>query len=109
MDRNIIYLIIMWGGGAAFLIIGAYAMRRKKPMWFSIGPNTAKGKIKDIPAYNKALGKMWCLFSIPLWISGIITFFFPAASIIVFAVFCILGIGAVAWWQSKIEEKYITK
>ncbi len=109
MDSNIVYLIIMWGGAAVFLIIGACAMKKKKPMWISIGPNTAKGKIKDIPAYNKAQGKMWCLLSIPLWISGIITFFFPAAAIVIFAVFCLVEIGGVVWWQSKIEEKYITK
>lgn len=34
---NIMYLIVMWAAAVIFIIIGIYAMNRKKPMWLGAG------------------------------------------------------------------------
>lgn len=39
-------------------------------MWFwSVSP-VEETEIADIPAYNRANGIMWIVFSIPLWLSA---------------------------------------
>ena len=55
------------------------------------------------------MGKMWCVFSIPLWVGGIVEFLLPAASILILALACTVGIGLVVWRYHKIEEQYTIK
>lgn len=106
---NIRYLIAMWAAALLFIAIGIYASSRKTPMWFWTGYSIPTDKVTDLKAYNRAVGKMWCLFSIPLWISGIIELFLPEMSIIIFAFNCSICIGGPVWYYHKIEEKYIIK
>lgn len=108
--NNLHYLIIAWIGAALLLIMGVYSMRKKDtPVWIGLESNAIKGKITNIPAYNQAVGKMWCLLSIPLFIVGIIIMWRPIVSVVVFCVFCTAGIGGCVWWYHKIEEKYTVK
>ena len=106
---NILYFIIMWAAAILFIIIGIYAMNRKKPMWLWTGSQIPELKIKDVKAYNRAVGKMWLLFSILFFTGGIVEFLLPLFSIILFAFTCTVGIGGIVWRYHKIEEKYFIK
>lgn len=68
---NLMYLIVMWVAAILFIIIGIYAMNRKKPMWLWSGSQISESNINDVKAYNRAIGKMWCVFSIPMFVGGI--------------------------------------
>ena len=105
---NIIYLIIMWATAIIFIVIGVYAMNKKKPMWLWAGSRISESRINDVKAYNRAVGKMWCAFSIPFFISGIVEYFLPIFSIIILALTCSVGIGGIVWYYHKIEEKYFS-
>ena len=70
--ENLVFLIIMIPLAAFFTGIGVYAMRRKKPMWFYSGSEVKPWQIRDIPAYNRANGKMWKQFSVPFWMCGVL-------------------------------------
>ena len=50
---NIMYLIVMWAAAVIFIIIGIYAMNRKKPMWLSAGSPISESNINDVKAYNR--------------------------------------------------------
>lgn len=102
---KILYFIIMWVAAILFIIIGIYAMNRKKPMWLWTGSQIPESKIKDVKAYNRAVGKMWLIFSILFFIGGIVEFF----SLILFTFTCTVGIGGIVWCYHKIEEKYFIK
>lgn len=106
---NIIFLVIMWATGIIFVIVGIYAMNRKKPMWFWAGSQVPESTIKDVKGYNRANGKMWCAFSVPFFICGIVEYFSPILSLIIFGAACIVGIGGIVWCYHKIEEKYFLK
>ena len=107
--ENIKYIIIMWAASIIFIIIGVYAMNRKKPMWFWTGSRISESRINDVKAYNRANGKMWCAAAIPFFISGIAEFFSPVLSIKILALTCTVGIGGIVWCYTKIEEKYFIK
>ena len=106
---NLMYLIVMWIAAILFIIIGIYAMNRKKPMWLWSGSPISESNINDVKAYNRAIGKMWCVFSIPLFIGGIVEFLLPVYSIIIFAFATVINIGLSVWIYHKIEEKYLSK
>lgn len=99
----------MWSVALFFIAIGIYARNRKTPMWLWSGYKISADKITDLKAYNRANGKMWCMFSIPLWIIGIIELFVPEMSIIIFAFTCPVYIGWIVFYYRKIEKKYIMK
>lgn len=106
---NLMYLIVMWIAAVIFIFIGIYAMNRKKPMWLWSGSSISESNINDVKAYNRAIGKMWCVFSIPLFIGGIVEFFLPIFSILIFALTCTVGVAFIVWYYHKIEEKYFLK
>ena len=106
---NVRYLILMWGAALILVIMGIHALRSGRPVTLWTGSHILPDQVTDVKAYNRAVGKMWCLFSIPFWIIGIIEFWYPAASVVFFAVFCVAEIGGAVWCYHKIEEKYMVR
>lgn len=100
---NLMYLIVMWIAAILFIIIGIYAMNRKKPMWLWSGSPISESDINDVKAYNRAV------FSIPMFVGGIVEFILPISSILILLLTCTVGIGFVVWYYHKIEEKYFVK
>ncbi len=89
-----------------FTGIGVYAWKRKKPMWFWSGSTVREKEIKDIPAYNRANGIMWIVYSLVFWISAFIGFFKPEAAGITLLIGCIGGLLALVIAYKKIYQKY---
>ena len=83
MERYLVPLIVT-PLAAFFTGLGIYAMRRKKPMWFYSGSEVKPWQIRDIPAYNRANGIMWLVFSLGFWAAAVLGLFdVPAAGILV--------------------------
>ena len=106
---NLTSSIILWLGALIFIAVGIYAVKREKPMWLWGGSAVPESMVKDVKAYNRAIGKMWLACSVPLLISGVAVLIFPGISLIIFALVCVAGIGVLAWCYHKIEEKYFVK
>lgn len=103
---NILWLIIMAPVSLLFTILGIYAMKRKKAMWFWSGSTVKDYEIRDIPAYNRANGIMWLCFSAMLWVSTVLGCFSMMAGGILLAAGCIIGIPALPIAYGKIYKKY---
>ena len=109
MKDHIFYLLIMWGGAFVLLGFGIYVRKTKKPMrlWTTI-PVLASD-VKDLSAYNQEISRLWCICSIPCFITGLIVFWYPVASVIFFVLSCTAGIAWIAWQYQRIEKKYLIK
>lgn len=103
---NTIFLIIMIPLSLFFTVLGIYAWKRKKPMWFWSGSTVRQYEIKDIPAYNKANGYMWLGFAAMLWVSTILGFLNMKAGGVCLIIGCIVGIPALPIIYGKIYKKY---
>lgn len=101
-----LWLIIMIPIGILFTVLGLYAWRRKKPMWFWLGSTVNEKDISDIPAYNRANGIMWMAYSLVFWIGALLGVFQIDAAGIVVAVGCLAGIPVLCFVYSKIFAKY---
>ncbi len=95
-----------WLCGAFFLGFGLFARRYKKPVWFWSGSTVDPASIADIPAYNRANSRMWTVFSLPFWISGLLGFWLPMVSGILLAVSCIGGIPGLILAYHNIFKRY---
>ena len=104
--ENLVFLIIMIPCAAAFTGLGVFAMRRKKPRWFWSGSEVKPYEIRDIPAYNRANGWMWILYSLGFWAAAALSLLnVPAAGVLV-AVWCLGGIPVLVLGYNRIYQKY---
>ena len=92
--------------GAVFTGIGIYARKRKKPMWFWSGSSVKEAEIADVPAYNRANGRMWITFSMPFWLSAFLGFWSEIAVVVLSVANCIIGIPVLVIVYLRIYAKY---
>ena len=106
MGGSIIWLIIMIPCSAVFTGLGIYAMKIKKPMWFWTGSTVKEEEIRDIPAYNRANGIMWIVFSLIFWASAFLGLCGTAAAVIVLIGGMAVGIPLLVFTYNQIYKKY---
>ncbi len=91
---------------AFFTGIGVYAIKQKKPMWFWSGSEVKPWQIKDVPAYNKANGWMWIVFSLVFWAAALLSLFDTPAAGILLVVGCLVGIPGLVIAYGRIYRRY---
>ncbi len=111
---TIIFVVVCVGCAALFFGIGVWACKRKTPMHFWAGTEIDPVSISDLIAYNRENGRMWMVYSIPFWLSGVLAVmnaisprpFYPVAALVIMVLACTFGL----WWLMKtysaIEKKY---
>ena len=109
MAGIIIWSITVFGCAFLFLGLGIYAEKREKPMHFWAGTTVDASKITDVKAYNKANARMWKLYSLWYFASGIIYFWNEVLSVIILVLSCTLGIVILVATFNRIEKKYKVK
>ncbi|WP_343101159.1 hypothetical protein [Romboutsia sp. MSSM.1001216sp_RTP31141st1_G3_RTP31141_220114] len=67
MIAFIIWLLI----GVAFVGLGIYCIYFTKDDAFGFWANTKMFPVEDVKSYNKALGKLWCVFGVLFAILGL--------------------------------------
>ncbi len=106
MTEFVVNLIVNLMLGLTFTGIGIYAARRKEPMWFWSGSTVSSHEIKDIPAYNRANGVMWCLYSVLFYLAGLLYFWSPYLGIALILLAVFPGIPVLIWNFYRIKRKY---
>ena len=108
MER-IIWLVIMIPLALFFTGIGIFAWTRKKPMWFWSGSTVDEKSISDIPAYNRANGIMWIVYSLVFWISTAVGLVNMKAGGLVMVIGAVGGSVLLMIAYHRILEKYRVK
>ncbi len=101
-----LFMCIMIPVAALFTGIGIFAMRRKKPMWFYAGSEVKPWQIRDIPAYNKANGWLWIVYSLGFWAAALLSLFDAAVAGGAMAAWCLGGIPVLVIAYKRIYNKY---
>ena len=108
----IVMALCGFGCGALFFGIGVWATKRKDPMHFYSGTTVDPKTISNVPAYNRANGKMWKQFSVPFWMCGVLAIGSLWAdwcavgyTILIFVGSIAGGVGLVLRYN-KIRQKY---
>ncbi|MCM1157588.1 MAG: hypothetical protein NC300_02755 [Bacteroidales bacterium] len=57
--------------GAAFTGYGVYAFHAKKEIPLGFWANAKMFAVTNVKAYNRAMGKLWCIFGVVLVILGL--------------------------------------
>ena len=75
-SENILFAYVCWLCSIIFgLIALLLAYKRRTPMHFRAGSTVDPEEIADIPAYNKANGKMWLAYAASTILAGVVSLF----------------------------------
>ena len=97
--------------GLFFVIWGIYMFFAKSAKPFGFWANAEVAEMKDVKGYNRALGKLWCVFGVLLILLGL-PFLFGQNSVgLIFTIpgTMIISIGAMIVYVVGIEPKYRKK
>lgn len=97
--------------GCAFIILGIYARTSKREVAFGFWTNAETFPVNDVRAYNRAVGKLWCVFGVIFAILGIPLLAGQNTSYIIFSILGVMAeaIVAMAVYVTVIEKKYRKK
>ena len=104
--EKLVFCLILIPVAGFFTGLGIFAMQRKKPMHFYAGSEVKPSEIRDIPAYNRANGWMWIVFSLFFWAAAVLGLFNDSAAGVLLALACLLGIPGLVIAYKKIFQKY---
>ena len=67
-----LWAFIIWAViGVIFIIIGIYDMNSKKTKPFGFWANAEVAPIEDVKSYNRALGKLFCVYGVLFILIGL--------------------------------------
>lgn len=95
----------------AFVILGIYASVSKKEVAFGFWANADTFPVKDVKAYNRAVGKLWIVFGIVFSVLGLPLLKGQNNPFIILSVLGIMieAIAAMVIYTTVIEKKYRKK
>lgn len=105
-SANILFAVICWLCSLIFGVIAVWAFKRKEPMHFWSGSTVRPEEIADIPAYNRANGLMWAIYTACMFVTGILSLFSIIAGAILLVIICVPGIAVLVVAYNRIYNKY---
>ena len=113
MEERLWGFIIWTIMGVIFVLVGIYDMNSIKEKPFGFWVNTEVGPIEEIKAYNRALGRLWCVYGILFVLMGLplLNFNEQNEGLIIISIVgtVLISIGAMAVYTIRIEAKYRKK
>ena len=105
---------IIWAiMGVLFIVMGIYDINSKKAKPFGFWANAEVGPIEDVKAYNRALGRLWCVYGVLFILIGLPLLMLNEQNAGLIAIpmvgTMLISIGAMAVYSIGIEAKYRKK
>lgn len=101
-----LFFTIMMLCAAMFCGIGIYVFRSEKPMHFWAGSEVPADSIRDIKAYNRANGWMWCVYGGGMVLIALLGIFNVDLAGLAVPIWILGGIPVLVICYNRIYKKY---
>ena len=111
MNEGLIAFIIWAIMGVLFIVMGIYDLTSKKEKSFGFWANAKVVPIEDVKGYNRALGKLWCVYGVLFTLIGLPLLDGQNSGLIIISILgtMLISIGAMVVYEVVIEPKYRKK
>ena len=113
MEEGLWAFIIWTIVGVVFIVMGIYNVNSKKEKPFGFWANAEVGAIEDVKVYNRALGRLWCVYGTLFILIGLPLLRVNEQNKGLFVIpmvgTMIISIGTMAVYSIVIEAKYRKK
>ena len=108
MEERVLAFIIWAIMGALFVVMGIYCIKSKKAKAFGFWANAEVIPVEDVKGYNRALGKLWCVYGILFTIIGLPLLSGENSGMMIITMLgtMFITIGAMVAYVVGIESKY---
>ena len=103
---NIFFAAICLLCSLSFGAIAIWAFKSKGPIHFWSGSTVSPEEITNIPAYNRANGLMWLIYTVCMVMIGIVSLFNIIIGVILLVIICVPGTIALIIAYNVIYKKY---
>lgn len=95
----------------AFVVLGIYSFLSKKEVAFGFWANAETFPVNDVKAYNRAMGKLWCVFGVVLAVLGLPLLKGQNTAFILLSVLGVMAEAIITMgvYTTVIEKKYRKK
>ena len=100
---------VIWAlAGGVMVAFGIYAFYSKRVLPFGFWANAKVFEVSDVRAYNRAVGKLWCVFGFVFALLGLPLLTGQNSPYIILSIMgCMVeAIGAMVVYVTVIEKKY---
>ena len=100
---------VIWAlAGGVMVAFGIYALYSKRALPFGFWANAKVFEVSDVRAYNRALGKLWCVFGVCFVLLGLPLLGGQHSPYIILSILgCMVeAIVAMVVYVTVIEKKY---
>lgn len=93
---------------AALFALGIYSILSKKSVAFGFWANAEMFPVEDVKGYNRAVGKLWCVFGVAFALLGIPLLPGQNKAYIIFSILGSMAetVAAMVVYVTIIEKKY---
>ena len=105
MFEKIIMLFVCLLCAGTFFLINIGNRDRKDPVSFWSGDTSLKGKVKDVPSYNREMARMWNRYALTYLAIGVVYLFAPMLG----AVLLVLDSTAAIYFLHRAYIKILKK
>lgn len=108
MTKNM-WAFALWAAmGAAFIVLGIYVAFSKKQKAFGFWANAKTPPVTDIKKYNRALGKLWCIYGAVFILLGLPLLAGQNSPLIIISILGAMfsAIAAMVVYEIGIVKKY---
>ena len=111
MEERLIAFIIWSILGVLFIVMGIYDLNSKKARPFGFWANAEVAAIEDVKGYNRALGKLWCVYGVLFILIGLPLLDGQNSGSIIISILgaMFISIAAMVAYVVGIEPKYRKK
>lgn len=111
MEETLIAFMIWAIIGLIFILMGIYDLNSKKEKPFGFWANAEVVPIEDVKGYNRALGRLWCVYGILFIVIGLPILDGQNSSLMIIPVLgaMLISIAAMIVYVIGIESKYRKK
>jgi len=103
---NVFFAGVIWFCSVIFGLVALWAFKRRGPMHFWSGSEIKQEEIANVPAYNRANGLMWAIYTSYYIVTGIISLFNIWIGTVLVGIICTLGTVGLICAYKYIYKKY---
>ena len=108
MEGRLMAFVIWTIIGVLFIIMGIYDMKSKKTKSFGFWANADVILVEDVKGYNRALGRLWCVYGVLFTLIGLPLLDEQNTGLIIIPILgaMFISIAAMIVYVVGIESKY---
>lgn len=108
MEGRLMAFVIWTIIGVLFIIMGIYDMKSKKTKPFGFWANADVILVEDVKGYNRALGRLWCVYGVLFTLIGLPLLDEQNTGLIIIPILgaMFISIAAMMVYVVGIESKY---